>query len=160
MGKCSPSACFPSLLHSITPAPERGSAGGFAGPAWFRAGRLRTKRCIWTCKYTVWFGANPESRWTAAARGRCRGSRGSRRCGAGGCRGRMLLWCCPPARAQKMAYSGLGQNNSPFSQDPQKDLGSLQLIDFLGSSSTEGGAKSLSGFGDLAHGCEVAVGRR
>lgn len=34
----------------------------------------------------------------------------------------------------------LGQNNSPSSQDPQKDLGSLQLADFLGSSSTEVGA--------------------
>lgn len=73
--------------------------------------------------------------------------------------------CCGaalPASAQKMAFLCLpspGQNNSPFSQDPQKDLGSLQLTDFLGSSSTEGEAKSLSGFGDLAHGCEVAVGR-
>lgn len=74
--------------------------------------------------------------------------------------------CCGaalPARAQKMAFLcllSLGQNNSPSSQDPQKDLGSLQLADFLGSSSTEVGAKSLSGLGNPAHGCEVGVGRR
>lgn len=34
----------------------------------------------------------------------------------------------------------LVQDNDAFSQDPQKHLGPLQLTDFLGSSSTEGGA--------------------
>lgn len=73
----------------------------------------------------------------------------------------MLLWSSPP-RAQRrnfLCLPSLGQNYSPFSQDPQKDLGSLQLTDSLGSSSAEERAKSHSALGGTAHRCEVAVGR-